>query len=409
MDIGCVAPSGWMDATVTVATLSPPAAADGALSGEVKRAGAEGQINEVDIFLLKEGVTPDQALEHDGEQFSSVPIPADLDFSGVILAKVSGCSPPHWRRFVERDLGDQDGPDPDFSEGCLVVVSTNDRLFAVPFGPAHSWIDRKQIVEGFGKAVVRSAVHPELVHSTAWKELFAANGERTAPEPSGQAHNGSEESGSFDDQGRPVSGIPQDEAFARHVVGADGLHIDTEISLPQLGGKCRDALKHYLKHSAHKRDAAAGSRAATNGGPGSAEDRSSEIRSQMAKVMGDIEFFRRHAGESTAEMLDAAGAADRLEMPESVVLDWIEKNMLLAWEADEGETVIPAEQILGPGKVLPHVPELVEIISSHVCVWAFISQEYPFTEKPMRPLDKLKQGDFEEVRGFALGYGTDFT
>lgn len=110
-----------------------------------------------------------------------------------------------------------------------------------------------------------------------------------------------------------------------------------------------------------------------------------------------------------AETLDVPEAANRLKMSPEEVCDWIRGGELIGWvSANYGQT-IPAEQILGPGKVVPGVKRLLEIIKDPELVWIFISEEWPFENEVVRPLDKLKAGEVDEVVGSALGFGSAFT
>lgn len=109
------------------------------------------------------------------------------------------------------------------------------------------------------------------------------------------------------------------------------------------------------------------------------------------------------------EPLDVPEAADRLKMSPEEVCDWIKGGELLGWvSANYGQT-IPAEQILGPGKVVPGIKRLLEIIKDPELVWIFISDEWPFENEVVRPLDKLKAGKVDEVVGSAPGFGSAFT
>lgn len=118
-------------------------------------------------------------------------------------------------------------------------------------------------------------------------------------------------------------------------------------------------------------------------------------------------FVVRHA--SGANMLGVSDAAERLEVSRTTVYDWVEKKILLGWKSTKRGLTIPAEQILGPGKVIPGIAQVVEIIGDSELAWAFLSQEWPFADKATRPIDMLKADKVEEVVTAAPSFGTAVT
>jgi excisionase family DNA binding protein len=112
---------------------------------------------------------------------------------------------------------------------------------------------------------------------------------------------------------------------------------------------------------------------------------------------------------SGADMLGVSEAAERLKVSRTTVYDWVEKRILLGWKSTRRGVTLPAEQILGPGKVVPGMAQVVEIIGDPELAWAFLSQEWPFADQAVRPIDKLKAGEVEEVVSAAPGFGTAVT
>ena len=102
-------------------------------------------------------------------------------------------------------------------------------------------------------------------------------------------------------------------------------------------------------------------------------------------------------------------AAARLEVSRTTVYDWVAKKVLLAWKSTKRGLTIPAEQILGPGKVVPGIEQVLEIIDDPELAWAFLSEEWPFADKVARPIDRFKAGKVEEVVNAAPSFGTAFT
>ena len=81
----------------------------------------------------------------------------------------------------------------------------------------------------------------------------------------------------------------------------------------------------------------------------------------------------------------------------------------MGWQATHRGPVIPAEQILGPRRVLAGLPQLLEIIPEPAVAWDFLRQESVFLDPPQRPLDALKDGRGAEVAAAAQSYGTALT
>ena len=110
-----------------------------------------------------------------------------------------------------------------------------------------------------------------------------------------------------------------------------------------------------------------------------------------------------------AEMLGVSATAVRLKISRTTVYDWIEKKILMGWKSTKRGLTIPAEQILGPGKVAPGIEQFLEIIEDPELAWAFLSAEWPFENEVMRPIDKLKTGEVDEVMNAAPSFGTAIT
>jgi len=121
-----------------------------------------------------------------------------------------------------------------------------------------------------------------------------------------------------------------------------------------------------------------------------------------------LEPFIVH-GPQRSDMIGVSETALRLKVSRTTVYDWVEKKTLLAWKSTKRGLIIPSEQILGPGKVVPGIARVLEIINGPELAWAFLTQEWPFSDNAARPLDKLKVGDIKEVVDAAPGFGLVFT
>lgn len=109
------------------------------------------------------------------------------------------------------------------------------------------------------------------------------------------------------------------------------------------------------------------------------------------------------------EWLTATEAAERLQLSRESVYAWIKNHRLLAWSRTRQGVVIPAEQILGPGDVVPGMARVLEVLSDARSAWRFLTEESPFLDLPQRPLDLLKSGRIEEVVNAAHAHTEAFT
>ncbi len=132
-----------------------------------------------------------------------------------------------------------------------------------------------------------------------------------------------------------------------------------------------------------------------------------ERDASAANVPESLKPFVVHRRPSS-EMTGISDAAARLEVSRTTVYDWVDKKTLLGWKSTKRGLKIPVEQILGPGKVVPGIAEVLQIIDDPELTWVFLSEEWPFANQVARPIDKLKAGDVEEVVNTAPGFDTAF-
>ena len=102
-------------------------------------------------------------------------------------------------------------------------------------------------------------------------------------------------------------------------------------------------------------------------------------------------------------------AAERLEMSRTTVYEWVRTNKLIAWKTTKRGLRIPAGQILGAGRVVSGLKDVVDAIGDGELAWAFLTQEWAFEEAVALPLELLKDGRIDEVLDAAPGFGATFT
>ena len=109
------------------------------------------------------------------------------------------------------------------------------------------------------------------------------------------------------------------------------------------------------------------------------------------------------------ELIRAEEAARRLDVSRATVYNWIDSRRLLGWRLTRQGTLIPAEQILGPGELVPGIDRVLDIIQDPRAAWRFLKEESPFFDTPLRPIDALKAGQVDDVVSAARMSGEAFT
>jgi excisionase family DNA binding protein len=105
-------------------------------------------------------------------------------------------------------------------------------------------------------------------------------------------------------------------------------------------------------------------------------------------------------------VLSISEAAEALEVTRVTVYAWIESKRLLAWRATRRGVLIPAEQILGAGEVVPGIAQVLAVIADPEAAWDFLSEESAFVEHDtlLRPIDALRAGEVEAVVAAAQSF-----
>jgi len=117
------------------------------------------------------------------------------------------------------------------------------------------------------------------------------------------------------------------------------------------------------------------------------------------------------ADTEAGRVLSISEAAELLEVTRVTIYAWIEAKRLLAWRATRRGMLIPAEQIVGPGKVVPGMECVLEVIPEPAAAWDFLTEESPFLDPngSQRPIDALKAGEIDAVVAAAQAFLEAFT
>jgi excisionase family DNA binding protein len=119
----------------------------------------------------------------------------------------------------------------------------------------------------------------------------------------------------------------------------------------------------------------------------------------------------RGSESGEGRVLSISEAAELLEVTRVTVYAWIESKRLLAWRATRRGVLIPSEQIMGAGEVVPGIVQVLAVIGEPEAAWDFLNEESAFLdpEGSMRPIDALRQGKVEAVVAAAHSFLEAFT
>jgi excisionase family DNA binding protein len=102
-------------------------------------------------------------------------------------------------------------------------------------------------------------------------------------------------------------------------------------------------------------------------------------------------------------------AAQRLNVSRATIYNWIESRRLIGWRLTRQGTLIPAEQIVGPGELVAGIEQILQLIPEPRAAWRFLTEESQLFDSPQRPIDTLKAGKTNEVIAAARASGEAFT
>jgi excisionase family DNA binding protein len=119
----------------------------------------------------------------------------------------------------------------------------------------------------------------------------------------------------------------------------------------------------------------------------------------------------RSSDSNEGRVLSISEAAEALEVTRVTVYAWIESKRLLAWRATRRGVLVPSEQIMGAGEVVPGIAQVLAVIPDSEAAWDFLSEESAFVdpENSVRPIEALRQGKIDAVVAAAHSFLEAFT
>jgi excisionase family DNA binding protein len=102
----------------------------------------------------------------------------------------------------------------------------------------------------------------------------------------------------------------------------------------------------------------------------------------------------RCSDSGEGRVLSISEAAELLGVTRVTVYAWIESKRLLAWRATRRGVLIPAEQIIRAGEVVPGIPEVLAVVPDPEAAWDFLDEESAFVDPDslVRPIEALRAG-----------------
>lgn len=134
-----------------------------------------------------------------------------------------------------------------------------------------------------------------------------------------------------------------------------------------------------------------------------------DARRGESRVPDSLLPFVVDSAATDEDLIGPEEAARRLGVSRATVYNWIDSKRLLGWRLTRQGTLIPAEQILGRGEVVPGIDRVFEVFSEPRTAWRFLTEESPFFDTPIRPIDALKAGKIDDVVTAARTSGEAFT
>lgn len=201
---------------------------------------SESPLHSLTIFLLREGVnSADEALR-DPRSLKCLEIRADAQKLGDLYVQNPRSHPPSWGAFFEGyiDLAELGRVS---TTAAVLLITTQNRMFAVTFGHGRHLLEPGVYEERFGLRVVLNSID-ELSLRSIDKKTFDAISTHTRVQSSLEA--GAPEFGLDVEQDllRAVTGRPKSEAYGKRLSGMDSLHAAVNVELSDL----QELLDNYL-------------------------------------------------------------------------------------------------------------------------------------------------------------------
>jgi uncharacterized protein (TIGR04141 family) len=200
-------------------------------------------LQKITISLLKDGTTTEDAFREfgdvDGYRIDALNSEADSLFTSS-----SSVRPPKWLKYVEPHVAGTLNNLLVASASAVVLMTAEDRTFALTFGHGRHLLDPEAVVQDFGLRVVLNTVAPEQLKSVDAKTVddTSVHTQRDVSKGSSFAAFGLDPSRELL---RAMTGKPKDETLAHRLTGSDALGVHTRLKLTEIPKLAKRLLKAY--------------------------------------------------------------------------------------------------------------------------------------------------------------------
>lgn len=195
------------------------------------------------LFLLREGVDVDQALERPDDE--EVELASTLPFDARLFTRSARSRVPAWIDFVQSGTGATLDYLTKFNLSAVLFIMKGSRLLAYTWGPAGRYMVRSDVKEsGFGLRAVLNAVDPDKLRSLDI-ETFEDQTLRSRIQASQQSPIDVFGIDPARDILNAVAGTPRDQSFATFMSGTDALRFSAHVRFEELADICERSLTLY--------------------------------------------------------------------------------------------------------------------------------------------------------------------
>lgn len=203
------------------------------------------------FYLFNESVDNfDDALDLtklEGEDsFREISLADDVPFEAKAYFQQNRRTQPKWLDFIKDYVEINDEEVFNTTNSFLLLIKSENRIFAISQGFGFTALNRKKLERGFGLRVVLNEINPQKI-----KSVDARNIDTTTKQKKVYINKNSplyEFDFDFDaDLINILSGQPGDEALARKLAGSDSLSLTADIEFSNLGEKCSQLLNSFNK------------------------------------------------------------------------------------------------------------------------------------------------------------------
>jgi uncharacterized protein (TIGR04141 family) len=198
----------------------------------------------ISVYLLKDEVAVYEDVLKDNTAFNRIDPEGDGENNAALFIKPTFKNPPRWQALLndafdlsQVDLGVK-------SSSAVLLLTVQNRKFALAFGHGHAMLDDAKVVHDFGLKASLSMVEPEQL-----RNIDVMRPESMALRKRHQVGRSSRmdefEIDQLLDVVRSITGRSGDQEFAKKVTGTTAFKITADLDYDALPDKCARALELY--------------------------------------------------------------------------------------------------------------------------------------------------------------------